>query len=35
MNPCAEPVRNARLCILTIAVFALLIGACDRQQTQT
>lgn len=35
MNPCAEPVRNARLCILTIAVFALLIGACDRQQAQT
>lgn len=32
---CANPVRNTRFCILTIAVLTLLIGACDRQQAQT
>ncbi len=35
MKSCAEPVRYTRFCILTIAVFTLLIGACDRQQAQT
>ena len=35
MKSCAEPVRISRLCILTIAFFTLLIGACGRQQAQT
>ena len=35
MKSCAVPVRISRLCILTIAFFTLLIGACGRQQAQT
>ena len=35
MKSCAEPIRFSRLCILTIAVFTLLLGACGQQQAQT
>jgi membrane fusion protein (multidrug efflux system) len=35
MKSCPKPVRISQLCLLSIAAFTFLLGACDRQQAQT